>query len=257
MGSDGPEFYDDVFATYMAMRLRRDSPNETMEAPVFDELVGDVRRLRVLDLGCGAAAYGKDVLGRGAARYVGIEGSRKMAAAAREMLQNTTAEVIEQRIETWADPPIDNRRRPAASEAPADAFDLAVSRLALHYVADIGPLFSAVARALVSGGRFVFSVEHPVITSCSRGWREGTARQDWLVDNYFDTGSRMTTWLGGEVEKFHRTVEDYFAAMRSAGFQVEALREARPRPEMFTTRETYERRKRIPIFLIVGGRKSD
>ena len=243
MGSDGPEFYDDVFATYMAMRLRRDSPNETMEAPVFDEVVGDVRGKRVLDLGCGAAAYGKETLVRGAARYVGLEGSRKMAAAARETLvgREDKAEVIEHRVETW--------------KYPTAAFDLAVSRLALHYVADVGALFVEVQRALVDGGRFVFSVEHPVITSCSRGWKEGTVRQDWLVDNYFDTGSRIEKWLGGEVEKYHRTVEDYFAAMRSSGFAVDALREACPRPEMFTTRETYERRKRIPIFLIVGGTK--
>jgi SAM-dependent methyltransferase len=241
-GPDGPEFYDRVFSAYMGMRLRRDSPNETMEAPIFDELVGDVRGQRILDLGCGAANYGKEVLARGAARYVGVEGSRKMAGAARETLAGTTAELIEERVERWAYPP--------------RTFDLAVSRLALHYVADVNSLFYAVAGALVDGGRFVFSVEHPVITSCSRGWREGTARQDWLVDNYFDTGSRILTWLGGEVEKFHRTVEDYFAAMRGAGFQVEALQEARPRSEMFSNRETYERRKRIPIFLIVAGRKA-
>ncbi|MCU1282466.1 MAG: hypothetical protein JWM53_6012, partial [bacterium] len=28
-----------------------------------------------------------------------------------------------------------------------------------------------------------------------------------------------------------------------------------PRPEMFTTAETYERRKRIPLFLIIGARR--
>jgi hypothetical protein len=32
----------------------------------------------------------------------------------------------------------------------------------------------------VSGMDFAFSVEHPVITSCNRGWIDGTPRQDWI-----------------------------------------------------------------------------
>ncbi|MCU1279118.1 MAG: Methyltransferase type 11 [bacterium] len=243
MASDGPDFYDDdsVFATYAAMRKRTDSPNETMEAPVFHELVGDVRGLRILDLGCGTASLGRELLARGARTYVGVDGSRKMAAAARATLAGTPGVVVEHRIETFP--------------YGTGAFDLAVSRLALHYVADVRPLFASVAQSLVDDGRFVFSIEHPVITSCSRGWKEGTVRQDWLVDGYFDTGPRVTSWLGGEVQKYHRTVEDYFEAMRAAGFAVEQLREASPRPEMFTTAETYERRKRIPLFLIIGARR--
>jgi SAM-dependent methyltransferase len=241
MAADGPGFYDDggVFATYVSMRQRRDSPNETMEAPHFDELVGEVRGLRILDLGCGAARFGREALDRGAAAYVGVDGSRNMAAAARQALAGTSAVILDERLERWSPSP--------------RAFDLVVSRLALHYVADLAPLFAKVARTLAAGGRFVFSVEHPVITSCARGWKEGTLRRDWVVDDYFATGPRVIRWLGGEVQKYHRTVEDYFAAMRSAGFAVAALREACPRPESFSDRETYERRKRIPLFLILSS----
>jgi SAM-dependent methyltransferase len=243
MATDGPQYYDaaSVFETYSEMRKRRDSPNETIEAPVFDTLVGDPRGLRVLDLGCGTALLGRDLLARGASEYVGLEGSRKMAAAARTTLRDTSGVVVEERIETWP--------------YPSGAFDLVVSRLALHYIADIPLLLANVAHALVDGGRLIFSVEHPAITSCSRGWKEGTVRQDWLVDDYFKTGARVTRWLGGEVQKYHRTVEDYFAAMTGAGFAVEELREGRPRAEMFADAETFERRRRIPLFLILAGRK--
>jgi len=242
MSADGPDFYDDesVFATYSEMRQRRDSPNETMEAPIVDELMGDVRGLRVLDLGCGTASLGRDFFARGAREYVGLEASRRMVAAARDSLRGTSGVVVEDRIETWA--------------YPVRAFDLVVSRLALHYIADIRPVLQSVRHALVDGGQLVFSVEHPVITSCSRGWKEGTVRQDWLVDDYFKTGARTTRWLGGEVQRYHRTVEDYFVAMRSASFVVEHLREASPRVDMFADVETFERRKRIPLFLIIGGK---
>lgn len=244
MASDGPAFYDDddVYATYLAHRRRVDNPNDTMERPVIDELVGDVRGQRILDLGCGAGGFGRDVLTRGANGYVGIDGSHKMAAAACDQLEDTPALIIHHRIETWS--------------YPIAAFDLAVARLVLHYVADLGPVFEHVARALVPGGRFVFSVEHPVITSCARGFPADTPRKDWIVDDYFETGERRTSWLGGDVRKYHRTVEDYFAAAQAAGFVVEQLREARPRPAQFTDAGTYERRKRIPLFLILAGRSS-
>jgi hypothetical protein len=61
--------------------------------------------------------------------------------------------------------------------------------------------------------------------------------------------------LGGEVQKYHRTVEDYFAAISSAGFTIEHLREPRPRVEIFARTETFERRMRIPLSRIMGGRK--
>jgi SAM-dependent methyltransferase len=244
MSADGPAFYDDdaVFATYMAARQRPDGPNNTLEQPVILELVGDLIGRRVLDLGCGDAAFGRLVLARGASAYLGIEGSRNMASVAHEMLAGTSGQVQHCAIEDWA--------------APASAFDLAVARLSLHYLADLAPAFAQVYQALADDGRFVFSVEHPVITSCDRGWPHGTKRQDWVVDDYFATGLRETAWMGGTVRKYHRTVEDYFGALQQAGFTVEQLRESRPQREQFADAQTYERRRRIPLFLFLAGRKS-
>jgi SAM-dependent methyltransferase len=244
MSVSGPAFYDDdaVFATYMAARQRRDNPNDTLEQPVTLELAGNLDGLRVLDLGCGDAAFGQVVLARGGSAYLGVEGSRNMAAMARARLAGTSGQVQHCTIEDW--------------EAPVDPFDLAVARLSLHYLADLAPAFAQVYQALTAGGRFVFSVEHPVITSCNRGWPAGTLRQDWVVDDYFMTGARESAWLGGTVRKYHRTVEDYFRALQEAGFVVEQLRESRPQREQFADEQTYERRRRIPLFLFLAGRRT-
>ena len=85
MARTGPDFYvdDAVFATYQGRRQRPDSPNDTMEKPVVVQLMGEVTGKRVLDLGCGDAAIGRELLQRGAASYLGIEGSQKMAASLR------------------------------------------------------------------------------------------------------------------------------------------------------------------------------
>ena len=45
---------------------------------------------------------------------------------------------------------------------PSGNFELVVSMLALHYIADYRALVRRVAGWLVPGGRFAFSVEHPI-----------------------------------------------------------------------------------------------
>lgn len=242
MGQNGPEFYDNemVFATYMARRRTRvDSLNDVLEKPVFDELAGDLTGLRILDLGCGNAGFGREALRQGCRSYLGIDGSRNMIELAKEMLAGTPGVVVRATIETWA--------------YPLQQFDLVASRLALHYVEDIEAVFASVFHTLVAGGRFVFSVEHPVITSCDRTRQTGGPRQGWIVDDYFETGSRVTSWMGGEVIKYHRTIEDYFAALCQAGFVVDAVRESRPQRALFTNEVTYKGVKRIPLMLFFVG----
>src|SRR5688500_1328106 len=103
MGKNGPEFYDDeeVFATYASRRARIDGPNEILEKPIFDELMGDLTGLRILDLGCGHAALGLEALQRGCQSYLGIDGSHKMIEAAKEKLAGTPGKVVRETIEAW------------------------------------------------------------------------------------------------------------------------------------------------------------
>jgi SAM-dependent methyltransferase len=242
---EGPAFYDDddVFKTYTARRHRENNPNDTLEKPVILELAGELTNQRILDLGCGDATFGREVLSRGCQSYLGIEGSSKMVNSAQQVLDGTAGKVVHATVENW--------------DYPAQAFDLVISRLVLHYIKDVDSVFRQVYQTLTNKGRFVFSIEHPVITSCDRGWQGDGPRQDWLVDNYFDTGERITSWMGGQVIKYHRTVENYFVGLQHAGFVVESLREAEPQRECFNEDdETYERRKRIPLFLIMAAQKN-
>jgi SAM-dependent methyltransferase len=164
-----------------------------------------------------------------------------MIMAAQQGLAGTIGQVVQATVEHW--------------DYPAEAFDLVVSRLVFHYVKDIDAVFTQVHHTLIGGGRFVFSVEHPVITSCDRAWQGNGPRQDWIVDDYFNTGRRVTSWMGGQVVKYHRTVENYFVGLQRAGFVVDGVREAEPQRERFEHDDTYQRRQRIPLFLIMAGRK--
>jgi SAM-dependent methyltransferase len=210
-----------------------------MEEPVLLELLGPTRGLRILDLGCGNAELGRRLLDGGCRRYVGIDGSENMIRDAQGALAGTTGVVLHQHIEDTA--------------FPAGSFDLVVSRMALHYVEDLGTVLSAAHGWLSLGGRLVFSVEHPVVTSSDAGWDGRGPRGSWVVDGYFEPGWRETAWLGGRVRKYHRPVEDYVGLVQAAGFRLDAPREARPRWEYFATEEEYRRRCRIPLILLPAG----
>ncbi len=237
-GLEGGAFYDepDVFSTYLQHRASPANPNDTIEEPAFLEVLGDVRGLRILDLGCGDARFGRYLLDAGARGYLGIDASANMVARAECSLPGR---VRHERIEHFA-------------AAPA-SFDLVVSRLALQYVEDVGAVLRRVSTALVPGGRLVFSVEHPVITSSDQAWQGRGRRQAWLVDNYFVTGRRETDWIGSRVVKFHRTIEDYVRLLQAAGLGLQTLREPRPVPEWFADTDEFKRRLRIPLFLLLAA----
>ncbi|NUW46180.1 class I SAM-dependent DNA methyltransferase [Nonomuraea rhodomycinica] len=239
----GGAFYDapEVLERYLRHRHSgARSPNHVMEEPAFLDELGPVAGLRVLDLGCGDAAIGRTLLASGCRGYLGIDGSAEMTRAAAATLHGTSGRVERADIEQFS--------------APPHTFDLIISRLALHYVGDLDPVLAACRRALSPGGRLLFTVVHPVITSpeARRGTKE--ARTDWIVDDYFRTGARRRDWMGDTVTWYHRTVEDYVTALVRARFAVTALRECAPRHDRFDgDLAEFDRRRRVPLFLLLAG----
>lgn len=236
------EFYDnsEVRARYFAHRDRPDNPNDSLEKPLFLELVGDLSNLDIVDLGCGDATFGQEALLQGARSYTGIEASIAMVDLARQTLANPSGTIHHQRIETW--------------KAEAEQIDLVSSRLALTYVENLKPVFQEIYAALRPNGRMVISVEHPVITSDFGSLASGQ-RTTWLVDNYFKSGARVHLWLGQAVTKFHHTLEEYCEQILNAGFALERIRESCPQKDNFFSQAEYERRLRIPLFLLIVARK--
>ena len=55
------------FEQYIKRRYRENSPNESIEKPAFFQLIGDVKGKQILDLGCGDAKFGEELLENGAA----------------------------------------------------------------------------------------------------------------------------------------------------------------------------------------------
>ncbi|MEF3351786.1 class I SAM-dependent methyltransferase [Paenibacillus sp. GYB006] len=248
----GSQFYDrkEQFANYTARRGMPENANDTLEEPIIWEMTGEVKGFSVLDIGCGDAQFGRKLLDAGAGKYTGMEGSQNMYGLAVQSLEEVAdrGNAIFTTIEDWV--AAENRAEADAAIAEKDAgsYDLVISRLVLHYLEDLAPLFTKLYEILKPGGRFIFSIEHPVITSTLE---PSGIRTNWVVDQYFVPGYRTQEWMGGPVMKYHRTVEDYFQTACRAGFKVSNLRESKPVRERFIHEETYERRLRIPLFLFM------
>lgn len=240
---NGSQFFDDdeVFETYMQGRKwRPDNPNDALEKPIILELMGNVKYADVLDLGCGTGEIGNLLLDLGCQSYTGIEASSKMVALAHKTLMSDKANVIHDRIDDY--------------DYPLEQYHLILSRLTLHYIENLHDLFTQLHTTLKPSGRFVFSVEHPVLTSHNESSElSGGKRSNWIVDNYFKTGQRQVSWMGKDVIKYHRTIEDYFKLLQDTGFTVLGLRESKPRLVNFHDPLEYERRQRIPMFLFFSA----
>jgi SAM-dependent methyltransferase len=235
-------FYDEgeLFERYRsAVRPGPWSAHLVMEEPALLEALGDVRGLRVLDVGCGDAAIGRTLLDSGCRGYLGIDASARMVDTARDALAGTGGAVRQDSIERFASPP--------------ESFDVVISRMALHYVADLDAALAACRDWLAPGGRIVFSVVHPVVTCHDPEQPRGS----WVVDDYFDEGPRELEWLGERVVWHHRTVERYVGSLQGAGFRLTALSECEPRPERFgDEHDELDRMSRIPLILLLAGDRS-
>lgn len=238
MPFEGYQVYDDeeFFEQYIQKRAKGNAPNELLEEPIINELLGNVAGKKILDLGCGDGRFGAILLEKGAQAYDGIEGSANMVGLAQKQLQAKNAKIIHQDI--------------TEAVLGKAVYDIVLSRLVLHYIPHLEPLLNNIHQALKINGQFICSIEHPIITSCYDAYHQKVKRGNWIVDNYFSAGERINHWMGKPVVKYHKTIEAYWQLFRAANFELLQLRESKPDPSRFIDAAEYERRSRIPLFML-------
>jgi SAM-dependent methyltransferase len=238
---DEPKF----FAEYSNMPRSIDGLNEAGEWQAFRSLLPDLRDKRLLDLGCGFGWHCRYAREQRARSVVGVDLSERMLARARKSTD---------------DPRIEYRRSAIEDiDFPAGMFDVVISSLALHYVEGFDLVCEKVHRCLKAGGRFVLSVEHPIVTArAAQDWHYGPdgERLHWPVDDYQQEGLRHARWLGADVVKYHRTAATYVNTLIDAGFLVTRLLEPEPPAEMVVERPDWKDERRRPLFLVIAAVKS-
>lgn len=145
----------------------------------------------------------------------------------------------------------------ARLQLPAAGYDLAYSSLTLHYIEDLAGLFATVHRALVSGGQFIFTAEHPIYTAPQQqGWLvDGNGQKSWPVNGYQREGERVSNWLAEGVIKQHRMLGTYINLLVQQGFIITHLNEWGPTPQQIAAIPALDEEKERPMIFILAAHK--
>ncbi|MBO9593310.1 MAG: class I SAM-dependent methyltransferase [Niabella sp.] len=240
--------YDDpsFFERYSRMPRSREGLGAAGEWPVLRAMLPDLKGKRVLDLGCGYGWHCRYAAEQGAVQVTGVDLSARMLEQARSYTAYTQIQYLRQSIE--------------AVEFPPASFDVIISSLALHYIADYEGVCKRMFTMLSAGGRLVFSAEHPVFTArAAQDWFYDAAgkRLHWPVDQYQEEGLRTTHFLGHEVVKYHRTMAAWINTLLDAGFGIRRVAEPQPAPELLLQYPEMQDETRRPLFILIAADKPE
>jgi ubiquinone/menaquinone biosynthesis C-methylase UbiE len=186
------------------------------------KLLGNVKGKDVLEIGCGGG-QNAIVLSKWGARSVGIDISEKQIKFARKLAKQEDVKV-QFHVCNMED----------LSIFDSESFDIVISSFGIGYADNLKKTFQEVFRVLRKSGLFVFADVHP-IADRGRIIRYGK-RRIWGISNYFDRKRYLWTWnqnvIKAKVRFYgrHRTIQDYFDLLKSAGFVIEAILEPEPYP---------------------------
>jgi 2-polyprenyl-3-methyl-5-hydroxy-6-metoxy-1,4-benzoquinol methylase len=240
---DNPQFFEG----YRRLRASPGTLNDVLEQPAIRATLPNLAGRHVLDLGCGMGQLALYCVQQGAASVVGTDISENMIAVAR---QTATHPQIEYRVA-----PIEDL------EFPPARFDLVLSSLALHYVADYAGVVRNVARWLRPGGHFIYTVHHPIL-SASRAVDPWIRDQDgqllhWAIDDYGDESRRELEWMVSGVIVYHRTLATLLNTLIDHGLQIERVLEPEALPEAAAANPQLLNERRRPPFLLVRSRREE
>jgi len=214
------------------------------EWPNLRDMVGSVNNARVLDLGCGYGWFCRWARENGASSVHGIDISLKMLDKAQGDWPGDQATTYEQGDLDHVD-------------LPLGMYDIVYSSLAIHYITNAKRLFQKIYDSIVPGGRFVFSIEHPIFTAPLKPRFETNAdgQTSWHLNSYQYEGERLRIWLGENVRKQHRTLTFYIEALLEPGFRLTAFKEWKPSEDDLREHPDWAGEMHRPSFLLIAAQK--
>lgn len=175
--------------------------NKSVIKARFQRLNGE----RVLDLGCGYGWY-TDFFARNGADAVGVDGSEKMIAIARERYPNLEFSLA------------DIEKPLPFSDG---SFDIVFSNQVLMDIEDADFVISESERVLKHGGVFYFGIVHPCFYDCKWLKDENGYRYAKAMDRYISS-YRLTNEFWGTAH-FHRPLSFYLNAAAKHGFTLKEI----------------------------------
>lgn len=205
--------------------------------PVIFALLGDIDRKRILDAGCGQGYLSRLMADRGA-EVVGVEPAASLFAYAREREEKLVQGIRYVQADLAAMPDL-------------GAFDAVVASMVLCAIPDWRPALRACVEALLPGGLFVLTLNHPCFELLATSWAEhGFMKVEGYLAEYEIVGPHGTD--------FHRPLSAYLNELSALGcalvefvepgLSAEALRESDAGPGARAYVD-------LPNFVVIASRR--
>lgn len=240
------DWYDDL------LEKDNDSYQEKVILPNLLRLIGDCKKKKILDIACGQGYFSRHLASSGA-NVVGIDIGKELIDIAKKN--------SDKRIKYFV-----SRAENIEEALVGKDFEIAVNILAIQNIQDIQKMMKSVWRVMVPGARLIIVMNHPsfrIPKSSSWQWDDSKQKQYRRIESYMNEKKISIDMHPGSREKvetitFHRPLQSYFKALRSAGFVVTRLEEwishkvSQKGPRSI---EEDRIRKEIPLFMMIEAVK--
>lgn len=237
--------HPDFFKGYKELRQSSNNYNTLLEQPALKALLPELKNTKILDIGCGMGDFASYCIQQGSTHVTGIDISFNMISMARNKNPHRSIQYINVALE-------DIKLAPSG-------FDIVNSSLAIHYMEDFEGIISKISKALCENGSFIFSMEHPIVTSRSdmNNWISDDKGRllHYAIDKYQEEGQRKQHWYIDGVIKYHRTFSSIFNTLISNQLQIEKVIEPLPTKEAINQLPSLQKEHRRPSFLIIKAKK--
>lgn len=221
--------------------------NEHLEMPATFSLLGDIKRKKILDIGCGAGIYARLLTNKGAI-VKGFDISDEMLKIAKQ-----------------DNPKLDLRKGSFYDIPFKEKFDIAIAPLVVNYAKDWNKIFVQVSNLLKPNGIFIFSIGNPITETAEKlkikgkriKYRGLSAR---VLYDYFTERKIYGIWRNILHKKqarnmrmptYHKTYETIIETVIKNGFEIVGYKDCFPTKKskgLFP--EEYKFLSKIPYFCV-------
>ncbi len=235
-------------ASWYAEHLEQgDTYHAKVILPNLMRIVAPASRMHILEIGCGEGFFARAFADAGAS-VIASDVGKELIAVAQEKGGGPEYFVSPAEDLSWV------RLR---------SMDTVVAVLTLQNMEYIEPVMKEVAKTLRPGGRFIFVLNHPTFRipkATEWGYDEARGVQYRRIDGYLSARSEKMDMHPGKrggksfTYSYHRSLQDYMKALRSAGFAITRLEEwishktSEPGPK---AKAENTARKEFPLFMLV------
>lgn len=182
--------------------------NAYIEQPAMRKAIGEVRGKKIFEAGCGPGILAEYLVHEGA-KVVGFDVSPKMIDLAKKRVPNNASFFVADMARAL---PIDQDGQ----------FDLVVASLSIDYVKDWTIPLREFHRLLKTGGKFIFTIQHPL---GSWNW--------YRPECAFGVQFVQASWKGFTAEPvmmpdYYRSFEEVINPVINAGFKILKVEDCKP-----------------------------